>query len=93
LARSAIIEETSPLDLKSTSDSVHLLDGIVSLLPCRRELDAQDVGGFVLGDFARDPQRLAGQAPLLLSQLLRLAKDCEDLIIFRHRSLLRPYLP
>jgi len=60
-SRLAVWQQTAAFYLEVARLPVLLFDGIVSGLPRRSKLDAEDTRGFVFGDFARDPEQLARQ--------------------------------
>jgi hypothetical protein len=69
------------LDLQAASRSVDLLDCIVSGLPSRGQLDTEKTGGFVLGNFTRDPERFARERSIFLRELLCFAQDFYDALL------------
>jgi hypothetical protein len=70
LAGLAVGEETTPLDLQSARPAVHLFDGVITSIPCRCELDAENSRGLVLCDFAGDSERLSRDGVVTPGELL-----------------------
>jgi hypothetical protein len=73
-------KEAATFHLQSSRGAVGVVDGVVSCLSCRRELDPEDACCFVLCDFAGDTQRFAGQRSVFLCEFFRVVEELHDAV-------------